>query len=1122
MLRNRLTYLLFLLLSSLVLSAQEKERQDSLVRLLGCNELQQVEERGVSFRKALGDARFEHNSTLLLCDTALWNVNTNVINAFGNVKIIQNETVLESDKLDYFIDDNLAQFRGAVVQLQDKDRNILRTRNLDYNTKDSVATFIDGGAFRDKDGQIIESLQGSYDSKLKLFSFNRNVNMYTDSIFVKTEDLEFNTATSVAVFGKGTNAWKDDNMLSAEAGTYDRNSEIFLFHDNVHLLTEDQEAWSDSLKYYKLRNDVEMFGHVELLDTTRDVAAVAGYMYYIDSTSYILMTRDPAVIAISTQDEKRDTSYVGADTLYYWTLPKCDIPVSVVAEAENRLKTVNVDPVTEYRRKAAEEARAAAKEAENNKNSGDPNAAGARDRGASGAPARTGQSGAAAGRAGQAAGRNGAQGRVSAVGQAGALRRTPDADDYTSGGRVPGDGNNPDWTAYAGRRGQILPAPGDDMFTTSPPEYSFSGAPSLNQLRSSGKAGSAVSFSSGSLLSESPVTYSQVKDTTGKAVAVNQTAGAAETAAAKDSSAKAAAERTVQASKEVAGEGLPALRDSTESSHGEVGDEILSPEDSVQALSDSLSAPSDSLSVPADSTAKLDSLANINRDSTKVGFLVGKSNVKVFRRDMQVSCDSLAYTDLDSLIRLYRKPVVWNEIRRQYSADSITVIVKNQNIDRASLMSNAFIIVQEDSICYDQIKGAEMLAYFDSTGALKRFDAMGGASGLFYIEENDALATVNKFEAKMLTATFADGSLQDMNYFDQVKSDAYPVVQLKNEDKMLKGYEWQPERRPKDPTDITELTPRESQRAEYEVVPRADFKQTDIYFPGYMSSVYKLLAQQDSIKRVRQAERKRLQKLQEEEDRRIADSLKVAAAADSLKLASADSLKSASADSLSVSDSLKVSSADSLKSGNIAARDSVSASGARGDSLSAGTAASIASKDIERAKKNIARAKEKAQKQADREKKMALRDTLYAQKQRAKEAKWAAKDSIDAEKAKVREAKELEKKRQRTAKTLKSVEKREAKEQRVLERYKARFEKRKAKADARKSTLPSSRKQTGKPTLKPFSSSTNPDKEDAPDKPDKNENPAGTTEILPEKQELLRETGEVESMELPGITNPGS
>ena len=247
MLAGRLAYSFLFLLISFSLSARQPERKDSLVRLLGCDMLQQVEDMDYYYRKALGNARFEHNSTLLVCDTALWNVTTNVIEAFGNVRIIQNNTVLSSDKLDYIVDENLAKFRGTLVQLSDKDGNVLRTRDLDYNTKDSVAVFRGGGALRDKDGQVIESDQGHYYSKLSTFSFTNDVNMYTDSIFVKTDDLSYNTGTNVALFGAGTNAWKDDNMLSSRAGVYERGVERFTFTGDVHVQTERQEAWADTL-----------------------------------------------------------------------------------------------------------------------------------------------------------------------------------------------------------------------------------------------------------------------------------------------------------------------------------------------------------------------------------------------------------------------------------------------------------------------------------------------------------------------------------------------------------------------------------------------------------------------------------------------------------------------------------------------------------------------------------------------------------------------------------------------------------------------------------------------------------------------------------------------------------
>lgn len=914
MLARRLTYSFLLLLVSFSLFAQKNERRDSLVRLLGCDELQQVEEKGFNFRKALGHARFEHNSTLLVCDTALWNVNQNIINAFGNVKIIQNNTVLSSDRLDYLIDQDLAEFRGTLVQLQDKDKNTLRTRDLDYNTKDSVAVFRHGGALRDKDGQIIESDDGYYYSKTNTFDFMGNVNMYTDSIFVKTDNLTYNTATNIALFGTGTNAWKDSNMLSSKAGEYDRNIERFTFTKDVHLLTTDQEAWADTLVFYRIPNNIEMFGHVELLDTTRNVAALAGYVQYVDSLSCVKLAREPAVIAISEQGEKRDTAYIGADTLVLRSFMRFEVDSTEVEAAAARLKELNVDPVTEYRRKAAEAARAAAEEARKKMAEEDPNAAGAVDRG---------------------------RGKGAASAEAAA---------EVSAGKAAG--GNPVTSRGGGRKKPILPAPFDDDLAPELPLWSM-GRP-------------------------------QVPDSLSRKAPAD--------------SLKAA------------------------------GDSLRVKSDSLTVSTDSL-AVSDSLAV-RDSLAVADSLALAPKDSTKINFIYGIKNVKVFRNDMQVTCDSLAYNDLDSLVRLYQTPIVWNEIRRQYTADSITVIVKNQSIDRASLMSNAFIIVQEDSVSYDQIRGAEMMAYFDSTGTLKRFDAMGGASGVFFIEEDGTLATVNKFESKMLTATLKDGNIQDLNYFDAVKSDAYPVVQMKKDEKILKGFDWEPDKRPKGPEDITSYKPRESERQRYESVPRTKFKQTDIYFPGYMNSVYKMLAQQDSLKRVRNAERKRLEAERKAEDARIADSLRTVAAADSLALG----------DSLATRDSLAL---GNIQKDSLERRDSTLA---LSDSLAVKDSLSVKSDSIAVEPKAL---DPEAIKKAEKERLRAEREKARQEKAAAKEARWAELDAKDAAKAKAKEEKALAKKRAKTLKTLKAMEKRRAKEERMIERYKARYEKQKAKKDAK-------------------------------------------------------------------------
>ena len=108
--------LLYIISFLFCLSAYAQEQQeDSLVVLMSSKSAQFVDIEGSSYRKVIGPARFLHNNTYLLCDTAYWNVDSRYIDAWGNVSIIQEETVLTSDKLTYLVDEDLAQFRGSLV-----------------------------------------------------------------------------------------------------------------------------------------------------------------------------------------------------------------------------------------------------------------------------------------------------------------------------------------------------------------------------------------------------------------------------------------------------------------------------------------------------------------------------------------------------------------------------------------------------------------------------------------------------------------------------------------------------------------------------------------------------------------------------------------------------------------------------------------------------------------------------------------------------------------------------------------------------------------------------------------------------------------------------------------------
>ena len=866
------------LLTGLSVHAQNNEQRDSLVTLLNSKSAQMVDIEGNSYRKVVGPARFLHNNAYLYCDTALWNVETRIIEAWGHVSIKQDKTVLKSDKLTYLIDQDLAQFRGTVVELTDKDKNTLRTRHLDYNTKDSVAIFDNGASMRDKDGQIIESVKGTYDSKIELFTFTENVNMFTDSIFVKTNSLTYDSPRNLATFGYNTNAWKEENMLSADGGWYNRAKEIFFFRNNVHVMSDSQEGWCDSLFFYRNTSDVEMLGHAQVSDTTRNVFGLAGRIFYLDSLSQVTMTRKPAVITETEEKGVKDTIYLGAEKLVYYALPMFEVDSMAVEAAKEREKTLNIDPVGTFRKKAAEEAAKAAEEAAKN----DPN--------------------------------------------------------YRP--KTPRGGAN-----------------------QAPVQAPKAPAPAPVAADSDSDSDSLALSIADTLMASAPM---MLPDSLGR----------------RDS---------------MSVRGLRAVNDTT-------------------AVSDS-SAVTDSVAVVEEP-----------KDSTRIGFLEAVKNVRIYRKDVQMVCDSLMYTDLDSIARMYLDPVIWQEEKRQYSSDSLYVVVRNGGLDKANLMSNAFIAIQEDSTHYNQIKSAEMMAYFDKEGGLRRFDALGGALSLFYIEENDVLATVNKTDSKMMSANFKDGELQRIYYFEQAKNDGYPVVQLSRDEKYLKGFKWQEERRPADRNAVTPLSLRPSQRSYYERRPRAQYKQTNIYFPGYIDNVYRQIEVRDSLRKVRQREAA-IAKRQAEEKARL-DSIAFADSVLRDSLFRADSLEKAV--ELKVKEDAIKAAADSLKLVS--------------DSLS--VADSLSSVEKVPTKEEI-KAAQKAEAKRKKEAAKAAREAEALKRQEEKEKRWAELDNKDEIKAKKKEEKELQKLRKKKRKALEDQARQEARDAAVLEKYRQKFEQQKHKAESR-------------------------------------------------------------------------
>ncbi len=200
----------------------------------------------------------------------------------------------------------------------------------------------------------------------------------------------------------------------------------------------------------------------------------------------------------------------------------------------------------------------------------------------------------------------------------------------------------------------------------------------------------------------------------------------------------------------------------------------------------------DTLYLRADTLLSIDDSLEANKR------LLAYRNVKIFKNDVQGKSDSLAYFLADSVIKFYQDPVIWNQ-ESQITADSIEVLVKNGNIDRMITRVNSFIISQDSTANFNQIKGRKMIAYFDGSN-IRNVDVTGNSESIYFIadEENPRkLIGMNRIICSNMKIIFTDNQVSDIRFYTNPEGKFIPPHELKESLKKLEGFKWRVEDRPR-------------------------------------------------------------------------------------------------------------------------------------------------------------------------------------------------------------------------------------------------------------------------------------------------------------------------------------
>jgi len=189
-------------------------------------------------------------------------------------------------------------------------------------------------------------------------------------------------------------------------------------------------------------------------------------------------------------------------------------------------------------------------------------------------------------------------------------------------------------------------------------------------------------------------------------------------------------------------------------------------------------------------------------DSSAKGYRLMKAfhGCRIFSLNLQAKCDSLSYSFQDSVIRLYRDPVIWSE-ENQLTSDSMAVFTKNRQTDRLELYNSSFIASQVDTVRFNQIKGRSLTGYFKNN-ELYKIDIIGNGESIYYLLEGDQIAGIDQAKCANIEVYLVKGKISEIYQNQNPEGFTDPPELLKPRELRLKGFNWYDHLRPKKMEDI--------------------------------------------------------------------------------------------------------------------------------------------------------------------------------------------------------------------------------------------------------------------------------------------------------------------------------
>lgn len=276
-------------------------------------------EQGKDYQIVVGDVEFRKGDMFMYCDSAHFYDNPGALQAYGNVRMEQGDTLfVYADELNYADSTQLAILYadpGKKVRLINKDVT-LTTDVFNYDMGIELGYYEVGGVLTDKENRL-DSWYGEYSPSSKDALFKENVHLNSlgenDTLDIYTEEMLYNTLTHIAILDTTSTIMSADGTIYTTSGVYNtETSQADLYHRSLVVASNGNTLTGDTLYYDRNLGFGEAFGNIELTDTTNKVILNGDYGFYFEIADSALVTGRALAKEYSSPS---DTLYMHGDTI---------------------------------------------------------------------------------------------------------------------------------------------------------------------------------------------------------------------------------------------------------------------------------------------------------------------------------------------------------------------------------------------------------------------------------------------------------------------------------------------------------------------------------------------------------------------------------------------------------------------------------------------------------------------------------------------------------------------------------------------------------------------------------------------------------------------------------------